>query len=269
MENPLGAIVGIAFAVFLAAADARSQQPPIDNRDRPTPTETQGRNAGQAVANPVAEKHQPERKQEGEWYGTLLDRAPDWFVAVFTGLLAFITFRLAAMTGGLKKSTDKLWRVTDDTLRHAEATTERQLRAYIFPRRPRIKGLFGPDGITVICHFENFGQTPAYGVQCVCDVTFERDREGGHIAIASMESLSQVDLGPRGSFRISKQHRPLTDAEQQELRQGTKGVYFRGSVTYKDTFGQPQTTKFKMMKHLSGGLDDNRLAVCLTGNKAT
>src|SRR5581483_5523765 len=44
----------------------------------------------------------PPHNHEDNWYSTFLDHAPDWFVAIFTGLLVYVTYRLV-------KSTNKLW----------------------------------------------------------------------------------------------------------------------------------------------------------------
>ena len=47
------------------------------------------------------------------WYDIFTDHAPDWFVAVFTGVLAFITYRLV-------QSTNKLWEAGERQIGVAE-----------------------------------------------------------------------------------------------------------------------------------------------------
>src|SRR5436190_17884348 len=42
-------------------------------------------------------------------HGWFMDHLPDWFVAIFTGLLVYVTYRLVKATGDLRQSTDKLW----------------------------------------------------------------------------------------------------------------------------------------------------------------
>jgi len=59
------------------------------------------------------------------WYHTFVEHMPDWFVAIFTGLLAIVTYRLVS-------STNKLWDAGERQLKLAADTSQRQLRAYVF-----------------------------------------------------------------------------------------------------------------------------------------
>jgi hypothetical protein len=51
------------------------------------------------------------------WYDVFTAHAPDWFVAVFTGLLAFITYRLV-------QSSNKLWEASERQIIVAEKAAE-------------------------------------------------------------------------------------------------------------------------------------------------
>ena len=64
----------------------------------------------------------------GEWLANL---TPETWSAVATIATVLATIAIAVFTATLWRSTNKLWNVTQDTLRHAQRTTKQELRAYI------------------------------------------------------------------------------------------------------------------------------------------
>ena len=84
----------------------QSQKTVPDNQTQPPKTEQQ--HAVSGGASPQYEQH-AKGSQKGKWYDTFLNHTPDWFVAIFTALLSFVTYRLVSTTGDLRGSTDKLW----------------------------------------------------------------------------------------------------------------------------------------------------------------
>ncbi|WP_316395019.1 hypothetical protein [Bradyrhizobium sp. 33ap4] len=80
-----------------------------------------GRPAGQQEQH--AEGH-----QKGSWYDTFLNHTPDWFVALFTALLTFVTYRLVSTTGDLRASTDRLWEAGERQIELSRETADAQSR---------------------------------------------------------------------------------------------------------------------------------------------
>jgi hypothetical protein len=82
------------------------------------------------------------------------------------------TVLLAVFTFTLWSSTSQLWRATRDTLRHAEGTAERQLRAYVFVSTAKVDE---EDSIPYArVEIKNFGQTPAYKLVSVAGFAIDR-----------------------------------------------------------------------------------------------
>ena len=79
-------------------------------------------------------------------------------VATYTKLLAWFTAVLALSTIGL-------WSVSYLSLRHANKTTKRQLRAYVMIEGAVLEAEPNlPNDWAIHVQVKNFGQTPAYGV---------------------------------------------------------------------------------------------------------
>ena len=103
-----------------------------------------------------------------EWLINFFDHHSEAVTAVFTAVLAIFTARLWF-------STDKLWYVTNKTLQHTDATTQRQLRAYISvePRGINQYGL-GPSFLGHV-GIRNRGRVPARNVSHVIHMVWKAD----------------------------------------------------------------------------------------------
>jgi hypothetical protein len=94
--------------------------------------------------------NQTQHVEPTKWYRTFLDHTPDWFVAAFTGLLVYVTYRLV-------NSTNRLWEAG-----------HRAERPHVFIAKlegedlERVDGTPGHNGITVRWAFQNSGKTPAF-----------------------------------------------------------------------------------------------------------
>src|SRR5437764_10063020 len=88
-----------------------------------------------------------------EWYR--LEHVADWFVASFTGLLAYVTFRLVMSTNRLWKESERQYKLSEDTAR-------RQLRAYVHPREASLVTFERGLPLYVMIPLFNTGQTPAH-----------------------------------------------------------------------------------------------------------
>lgn len=58
------------------------------------------------------------------WYDIFTEHAPDWFVAAFTGLLAFITYRLVQSTNKLWEAGERQIIVAEKAANAAQASAE-------------------------------------------------------------------------------------------------------------------------------------------------
>jgi hypothetical protein len=194
--------------------------------------------------------------------GAALEAHHGAITAVATAFIGWFTYTLW-------RSSEKMWIATQNTLRHAERTAERQLRAYVHPRKPRIVGLFDGGEIKVACEIQNFGQTPAYELVCTATAFTSTDPPGTIIVPGAIGPVSQLDLGPGGSITITQSIRQLSELEIEEIKSGKKVIYFSGNIAYRDTFKDRQTATFLLMKSRRTGLEGDSMAVCPIGNKAT
>jgi hypothetical protein len=150
-------------------------------------------------------------------------------------------------------------------------TAERQLRAYVFPRAPKIIGLFSDSPPLMTCRIRNFGQTPAYELRISATVFVGIEPLREMPAPEPIEQITDFVLGPSGECNISRSY-ILSDQHANEIRAGRMAIYFRGIISYRDAFGHtpPRTTEFTLMKSRQVGLEDEMLAVRAEGgNGAT
>ena len=180
---------------------------------------------------------------------------------------AVATIFIALFTARLWFSTHRLWTVTRDTLSHAEETAERQLRAYVFPREPKISGLFGKGGITLTCKLHNFGQTPAYGLVCAATSYIGPVPQELVIVRGSIGPVPQLDLGPGAWITIVEKHPALSDQEKTDIKNGVKAIYFTGNFSYCDSFKKNHPRIFTLMKSKKDGLEGESMAVAPKNNQ--
>jgi hypothetical protein len=152
-----------------------SQQTPPHNREQPAKTENQNSRASQPVTNPITDKNQSKRKQEDNWYNTFADHAPDWFVAIFTGLLVYVTYRLVKSTNKLWEAGERQIKVAENAVNAAKRSADVAERALTLADRPwvdlriEITGplVFDPiEGckIDIKLTLLNIGRSPAIGL---------------------------------------------------------------------------------------------------------
>jgi hypothetical protein len=101
--------VCMALAVVVVAQSIWPYQSPPNNRGQPTVAENQNGNPDRPVTDPAAKENPSEGKQKGKWYDTFLEHPAEWLIAIFNGLLVYVTYRLVTTTGDLRESTDRLW----------------------------------------------------------------------------------------------------------------------------------------------------------------
>ncbi len=158
----LAAILGFAFGGTLVWS---TQKAPPNNREYPAKAEAQDSRARKTPINSITDEKHNGGKQKENWYQTFLDHTPDWFVAIFTLLLAFITYRLVA-------STNRLWEAGERQLKIAGKTASVAInveRPYVYVSEIELRRVPLPEGegppadvYVPVFTFTNYGRTPAF-----------------------------------------------------------------------------------------------------------
>ena len=214
-------------------------------------------------------------------FSSFLEHMPDWFVAIFTALLVYVTHRLVT-------STNKLWAAGERQFALASETAQRQLRAYVAIDACHAVGAAGDGNIgsswqhlaigrtpTAIVSYKNTGQTPAYDVR----ITGEAELlawpiDEGLLTSAPTTARSQAVLGRDGSREVHIRElslAQLTEDRMNDLLNGRIAFVTWGRITYKDIFGKEWWTDFRYFTGGSklpgsGGLG---MAAHDNGNEAT
>lgn len=245
-EIVLGGLVATAFWAGILLW--QSQKPIVHNQAPPAKTEQQ-----HAVSNSVSSQQEQHGKghQKGNWYDTFLNHTPDWFVALFTALLGFVTYRLVSTTGDLRDSTDKLWEAGERQLEHLDHTSKQQLRAYVHIEKVDVIGKVNTDEAPHFrITFKNYGSTPAYKVSHTYGISLVFP--GGNPKHRKPKITRFSDLGP-------SQHRNslyfFGDVVWQIMRPGLKEengkIFVDGEITYFDAFQikegatEPHRTRYR------------------------
>jgi|GEM_PF-4644247 len=88
-----------------------NQQPPENGSEQPNKNKNSGESfkspLPQQVPQPHNQETHPNRKQNHQWYDYFLAHPTDWLIAIFSGLLAFFTWRLWV-------STNRLWKASQE-----------------------------------------------------------------------------------------------------------------------------------------------------------
>lgn len=160
-----------------------------------------------------------------------------FLVGSFTFLLAFATIYLV-------RATNRLWI-------GAEATSQRQLRAYISV----MTGEGYRQGATRGLRFEfrprliNTGETPAYGVNIQSGIVFLSNIEGAtydfEANLPPITSIGVMTLGKnQDRFTQAILNRRLTKTELRQFLRGTSSLFIFGKVSYRDTFKRVRYTNY-------------------------
>lgn len=118
-------IIGlVAWAIIGLPIVKSLERPEAYQHNQTDKAQSKGGNSSAVWNRSIPQKNGASGHQENRWYGVLVDHAPDWFVAIFTGLLAYATYRLV-------KSTNNLWTATKDASERQELDTRVLQRAYL------------------------------------------------------------------------------------------------------------------------------------------
>jgi len=164
----------------------------------------------------------------------LLDHIPEWFVAVFTGLLTVVTFLLV-------RSTNRLWEAGERQLGLARDTAQRQLRAY-----PGVTGahiVLTNNRIEIAVEIENFSTTPAYRFRhAISQRLCEPEQPITNFGRTTHKDM-QWDMAPHSKTTL-RSNEDVGEGKILALRQGDLALIFWGRVDYEDAFDAPRHIEF-------------------------
>lgn len=118
-------ILGVLIATCFWSVILVWQQNHASDDRQPAKTEAQHSTSGPSWRILVSHEQQTKAHEKEEWYDTFLEHTPDWFVAIFTGILTFVTWRLV-------KSTNKLWEAADRDSKETRDFNRKQINALEF-----------------------------------------------------------------------------------------------------------------------------------------
>jgi hypothetical protein len=185
--------------------------------------------------------------------GKFIDDARDSINLVATVAIALFTLTL--------------WIATRDLVRDAEDTKERQLRAYVYADTAADRVIHIKVGVntSVAFNIKNCGQTPARNVRVRGKVAFyELPQHKTTPELVPYDSKTIIHPGTHIELQMTATDE-TTAADVAGMRSGTRKLYIVGVIDYKDVFGSPQWTSFKLVAADSGG----RVTYCEDGNDAT
>jgi hypothetical protein len=193
------------------------------------------------------------------------------FLDVHSGAITTLaTIAIAFFTWTLWRSNEKMWIATQQALRHAEETAERQLRAYVHISRAGIK-FDPPESPEWHLEIKNFGQTPAYEVSQWTHIwiTDRPLKEPLPIPAADFKTAKSI-LAP-GNHEIMQwtKEPPIPTASLPLIGTPVGTIYIYGEIKYVDAFKKQRFTKYRLFFG-----DSIRAGTCMLmpdseGNEAT
>jgi hypothetical protein len=172
------------------------------------------------------------RKRDGAWYDTFREHMPDWFVAIFTGLLTLVTLLLV-------RSTNRLWSETRSAAAEQSVETKVLQRAYL---NVLARGIETTRAGAVVgqVSIRNAGNLPARSVSVSVKIGWfdnraESEFDSGNVPLQANVLPARAEM-PRGSRALQDGRSILA------LKRGY--IYVWGRITYQDGFGDDRWLTF-------------------------
>jgi len=177
------------------------------------------------------------------------DKLSTLAIALFNGLLVYVTFRLVT-------STDKLWIAGERQLYQSRRSSERQLRAYVSATPRRVYNFSSSVAIEISFEMINHGRTPAYDVTTLTKVDTLpyplTDNFDPRVPDTPPKASRSVLFPNQTRYGRGLMKRVLDHKQIGEITKATDvRLYIIGVVKYKDTFDVPHTTRF-CYSHIGG-----------------
>jgi hypothetical protein len=153
------------------------------------------------------------------------------------------------------------------TVQIMKDTSEKQLRAYVYPvtaSRYRHKGV-----MVIKLQIKNAGQTPAYDctkymVEAVSD-TYPQPAREFERPVPNLDN--KVPIPPGESINFFKTATQLSSQQEAQIMLGNAAIYLFGKIAYRDAFGNQRRSEFRLVcvgEQLKRGLFEP----CPEGNNA-
>jgi hypothetical protein len=149
-----------------------------------------------------------------------------------------------------------------------DSVSENADRAYVFAVDAGISTPLGDSAPTVFVTIKNTGRTPAYDLvwraifmlrSFPTDGPFDLDR--------SKDAPKQV-LPPEGSLYYQWVFTDWKPEFSASIKSGKAAVFAVGEITYKDSFGKPHFTKYRLIHGGDAMLAEGKLGAAKEGNEA-
>ncbi|MGU3538114.1 hypothetical protein [Methylobacterium sp. A54F] len=164
-------------------------------------------------------------------------------------IVALGTVVIAAFTVILGIATFFLWRATADLVRGADASSRRQLRAYVGKERTFILNLRDNSVIHVEIICKNYGQTPALNFNTHLYLLVENTPFTADRADLFFEEIKpDMALMPGASnHTICSVDATLVPNLCNDIRSSRKCIVLIGTIVYQDVFGTDHVARVKML----------------------
>jgi len=170
-----------------------------------------------------------------------LDSNEGVVVGISTIFLAVFTWRLVV-------TTRLLWEAGQNQLAHAKESSERQLRAYVFPHTAQLNIKPLPDGIHCIIEGSvqilNSGQTPAYDFTSWIGTGVTENPYLGNFPPPDPLPRDRSIVGP-GTTQMLDSDRTYPISALDDIRNSRSKVYVFGEVEYTDAFKTRRCVRFR------------------------
>jgi hypothetical protein len=175
----------------------------------------------------------------------ILGVRPEWLLSISTIALVWATWRL---------------------VKGADKTAERQLRAYVNVRSPKITNLAtGVGDVLISIPIRNSGQTPAYDLSIWSDVdSADFPTSASSFDLPTTPAVGRITIGPASEHWYEFSISALTAAELET----SQALYVHGKIQYRDAFGVSRRTNFCLVKGGGFGLTGDDLFLSHDGNES-
>lgn len=182
--------------------------------------------------------------------------------------LAEYTLWLMIFTGVLAAGTLALWYVTHKTLRHAERTSQRELRAYVMVESVRIENAVPGRAPNAVVNVRNFGRTPAHHFSHASMLGCQPFPLTESPPLVKEETDPEHPMAPSATQILAPRFStPLSVADYRAVETGTHALYVVGEMHYTDAFGDEHITRFCLFSG-GGQTEIGAVAAYHTGNDA-
>lgn len=157
----------------------------------------------------------------GEYLTEWIDQRHDFVTAAATVVIALFTI-------ALWRATDRLWDAGERQLDHLTESSERQLRAYVFPVEAVLTKLDAGHEVECKIVIKNSGQTPAYRLSHAATIGLVNfPTKGPFPECVASQATSRTNLGPGATIdKFGQKDPPLSEAELSEIKAGRRNLSF-------------------------------------------